>query len=733
MSRSVDTRSLSHPRAVTSIKDPVHGSISLTSFEREVVDGEQFQRLHQILQNSTTYVAYPANKNSRFCHSLGVCHLSGTLFANALRNATKSDLEDFIEQIAQFFIHAQLMPGSYRSEDLVSAWKQTISGHSGFRHRPTLRYENGHPLESLSLRSEYPHDERRQDRKFRAGFVVDTIWQAIRICGLVHDIGHLPMSHSLEGAVEKFEPRFRKFIKQGTAPSKAKRKEIERTLDSAWDTLLGKAEYDSLFVELQGVLAAVYNAEQISEIRSLFASFPEHEKRSLLILYSLQENGIYGFTGHLAEYRKLIYRIAHLILLSSLSTEYSGGQEVPGPKNSAFRFLKLIIAGTIDADRMDYTVRDGMSCGSEIGQYSAVDILEAATLFRDKRDQRFKIGYFYRSLPEIENYFSQRHLGYKHLIYHRTSSRTETALQYATASIFEYCLAHPTDPITQYFARLGFVREKSGKLDAVFPVSLVGVDGINSDIPLLDDSKFRSFLDWTLEALKAKLPPSFDVGDGLEAQIVLLLQVVLRRKFEHVYDPFKDTSITPRAILALDRLCGAFTAEERNGQYKALLQLTLQERYELIRRAIVKHETLRNEVLKLAMSSLNDEIAGRALILTSTQKPKIYDHDFSQTKGEEIYLTYNGVREDEFVTVKPVIHPSVTLRAMSSIYEKEFRFNFYFISDNLKSNECLISAINDAMDNAFLSGLPPAIRHAAKSATEAARTLQERNEEDVPT
>ena len=61
------------------IRDPIHGNISLSELEVELVDTEQFQRLRNIKQNGFCYLVYPAMNSTRFEHSLGVMHLAGIL------------------------------------------------------------------------------------------------------------------------------------------------------------------------------------------------------------------------------------------------------------------------------------------------------------------------------------------------------------------------------------------------------------------------------------------------------------------------------------------------------------------------------------------------------------------------------------------------------------------------------------------------------------------------------
>lgn len=65
------------------IRDPLHGYISLTEEEEELIDTPQLQRLRRIRQLGLSYLVYPGATHTRFQHSLGVMHLAGK-FADSL-------------------------------------------------------------------------------------------------------------------------------------------------------------------------------------------------------------------------------------------------------------------------------------------------------------------------------------------------------------------------------------------------------------------------------------------------------------------------------------------------------------------------------------------------------------------------------------------------------------------------------------------------------------------------
>ncbi len=179
---------ISHTRAITSIKDPIHGTINSTIFEREVLDSKLFQHLHFILQNSMSYSAFPNNKVSRFIHSLGVCHLSGRMLTNALADSSSNDLLAMLKDTATIINNNYVVPSTKANDNRVSAyitgWQESIAGRSDFTHHPMIKSCTDTILGYADINS----DPALEDvRAYPALFLIDTLWQVTRLAGLLHD------------------------------------------------------------------------------------------------------------------------------------------------------------------------------------------------------------------------------------------------------------------------------------------------------------------------------------------------------------------------------------------------------------------------------------------------------------------------------------------------------------------------------------------------------------------
>lgn len=77
---------------MTVIRDAIHGGIEVNALEKKIVDDPLFQRLHGVRQLSVAHLVYPSALHTRFEHSLGSMHLTGTLAKRLELNAEEIQL-----------------------------------------------------------------------------------------------------------------------------------------------------------------------------------------------------------------------------------------------------------------------------------------------------------------------------------------------------------------------------------------------------------------------------------------------------------------------------------------------------------------------------------------------------------------------------------------------------------------------------------------------------------------
>ena len=68
------------------VRDPIHGSISLSDAEVQLIDSVPYQRLRSIKQLGFSEFSFPGATHNRYLHSIGVSHLAGLAFDQAFHH-----------------------------------------------------------------------------------------------------------------------------------------------------------------------------------------------------------------------------------------------------------------------------------------------------------------------------------------------------------------------------------------------------------------------------------------------------------------------------------------------------------------------------------------------------------------------------------------------------------------------------------------------------------------------
>jgi len=68
------------------IRDAVHGDMEFDSFELDIINTPEFQRMRSIRQLGLAHLVYPAAQHSRFEHSLGVAHMASRIIDAVRKN-----------------------------------------------------------------------------------------------------------------------------------------------------------------------------------------------------------------------------------------------------------------------------------------------------------------------------------------------------------------------------------------------------------------------------------------------------------------------------------------------------------------------------------------------------------------------------------------------------------------------------------------------------------------------
>ncbi len=202
--------------------------------------------------------------------------------------------------------------------------------------------------------------------------------QALRIVGLLHDVGHFPFSHQVEYAMEKL-----------------------------YDILQKKETYNEKEKEFL----------EFYEKTTKNSSLVLHEAIGEKLVKLLFEHEMQQFATNTKDknYIQLIYLIVKNILNEKNDSIFDYG------------VLHKFIDGTVDADRLDYINRDMLASGYIGGSIDFIRIAKRAILV--ERKKQFKISFFDSELIDIEHMIEMRFNLYKKIIYNHKISVIDSLLE----------------------------------------------------------------------------------------------------------------------------------------------------------------------------------------------------------------------------------------------------------------------------------------------------------------
>ncbi len=222
--------------------------------------------------------------------------------------------------------------------------------------------------------------------------------QCLRFAALLHDIGHAPFSHSGERFMVTWE-EFETNIENIEAPN---------WLKTAFKNKLMK-------------LKEKYSSLNEVKIR--------HETYTLLII-----SKIFKFENELLS-EKMGQDICAILDLTVLP--YSNNDlEKSGLQN----LLHEIVSGEIDADRMDYLLRDSRECGIVYGYFDLGRILDSLGFYYNIQTNKYHLALRRSGISAFEDYLRARWSMYQQVYFHKTVTACEAMFQSINKQLPEFSL-----------------------------------------------------------------------------------------------------------------------------------------------------------------------------------------------------------------------------------------------------------------------------------------------------
>lgn len=359
------------------IADTLHGSIMLSSFEKDIMTTTLFNRLHGIYQNSTAYLTFPANRTRRTEHSFGTMYLCGLLYYSSVCNADEDTILAFFDTVKSAI---DKILSTIRKTDYGKKYAKKLG--DVFQKLPS-QYE-----ELVITGGIYNYYTPANIGDYQNEYKI--LFGGIRVAALLHDVGHPPFSHISENALNIVKE---KVLEKVLGENKLNERESEFLKIIQGSTKIpGTKEDNQLHERLGNTIADLLMMSVIPDIS-------EDESK---------DNDLY----QTQIYKILVVEMANCILNNV---------------SPFFKDVHAIIDGTLDGDRLDYVSRDPANSGFLLGKTEFDRLAYKMKLCREK--DHFLFCPSVSVVKTVEDFLMRRWNMYKNIIFHHRVVKTDSILQ----------------------------------------------------------------------------------------------------------------------------------------------------------------------------------------------------------------------------------------------------------------------------------------------------------------
>jgi HD superfamily phosphohydrolase len=214
----------------------------------------------------------------------------------------------------------------------------------------------------------------------------------LKTAALLHDIGHFPLSHTVERALERFE-EFK--LPQRQSANEAT---INGFIDYNGETKSAPVSRTKAALHEQLSAEIIKHTSISKKISEAF----QHVKSSASSKFDLQSI-TYGILGESSE----------LVADQNLEKD-----------NLYFKLARFLLHSQLDADRLDYLLRDSLSAGVKPGGFDIDKLISEIKVIKvDNSDdsQKYHYGVSAQGLRNIEEYMLTRAYNYLEIVYEPVS------------------------------------------------------------------------------------------------------------------------------------------------------------------------------------------------------------------------------------------------------------------------------------------------------------------------